>query len=451
MMSTSDPLILFPFWRDLRKYRRRSLRGDLTAALSVALLALPQAMAYAFAADLPPSAGIFAAIFGTIFTAAFGCSPILISGPTNTVAILIQSGTSDILNNFYPSLSGALKDDAALQIVLQISLLIGLFQILGGVLRMGRLTQFASRSVVVGYLTGAAIAIFVTQLFYFFGIPEPSESLPIYQQAWYLITHITRLHPPTAFLGLACLALLVFFQRLSEKIPGAILVIIFSALFVYLLNLSPPSKSGMFDLKPNDKLEKIALLEEFGEVRIDFSQIYGPRLDLKILLKAVPLALAITLLSALEVTSIGRLYAGSYQQHYSDNQEIFGLGVSNFFSAFLGAMPSSGSFSRTALNASLGAVSRFAAIFSGLFLYIIVALSGFLAAKIPLAALSALMLLTAYSMIYFEQIRVFFLSTIIDRVVISVTVISSLLFPLDVAFYIGIATSIALHLKKREP
>lgn len=239
-----------PVFGDLQGYNFSFLRGDLRSALSVALLALPQAMAYAFVAGLPISAGIFSAIFGTIFTSAFGPSRSLVSGPTNTVAILIQSGTAEILYTYYQGIEGASRDFLALQIVLLLSLLVGCFQIVGGLLKWGRVTQFASRPVVIGYAAGAAIAIVISQLFYFFGIAKSEKILPIYHQALYLVGHLQALHVPTALLGLFSLALLIIFHLWSQKIPAPILVLALAALIVYFFQLSPDSKAGLFELIP---------------------------------------------------------------------------------------------------------------------------------------------------------------------------------------------------------
>ncbi len=163
------------------------------------------------------------------------------------------------------------------------------------------------------------------------------------------------------------------------------------------------------------------------------------------LTKLVPLAFAISLLSVLEATTIGRVYAGS---SYSDNQEVYGLGMSNFLVSFVGGMPSSGSFSRSALNYVSGARSRFAAIFSGLWLLMIVILLGFWVAKIPVAALSALMLFTAYSLINFKNLKICLKATRVDATVVIITFLASMIFSLDVALYVGVVLSIILYLRQ---
>lgn len=444
-VSAIDPV---PIWGELKKYQLNYLRQDLIAAFSIALMALPQAMAYAFVADLPASAGIWAAVFGTIFTAAFGQSRFLVSGTTNMVAILIQSGTSEILYTFFQGVSGAEREVLALKIVLQIAFVVGILQIIAGFLKFGRLTQFTSRSVVVGYVAGAALAIAVTQLFPFFGVPELEGYQPIYQQGIYFISQLGFLHFPTFFLALVCLILLIVFFRISEKIPGAAIVFILAGGAVALLNLSPEGAKGTFDVMKGEMVERVALLEDISPVFADLPKITMPFFEFRILTKIVPLAFAITLLSVLEVTTIGRSYTSSKEPQYNDNQEIYGLGMSNFFSSFFGAMPSSGSFSRSALNKATGAKTSFAAIFSGIFVFVFVLAFGFLVNKIPLAALSALMIFTAYTMVNFKDLFICLRATSGDAFVVIVTVLSTLIFTLDAALYVGVVFSIVLYLKR---
>ncbi len=396
----------------------------------------------------PASTGIWAAVFGTIFTAAFGQSRFLVSGTTNMVAILIQSGTSEILHTYYRGMIGLEREALALKIVLQIALLIGIFQILAGLLRLGRLTQFTSRSVVVGYVAGAAIVIVVTQLFPFFGVRDLDGYHPIYQQAWYFAVQMSHIHVPTTLLSFACLALLIIFSTISDRIPKAAIVMVLAAAVVAIFHLAPPNEKSTFGVMEGEPIQRITLLQDMGPLSSELPKFSAPSYDFRILTKIIPLAFAITLLSVVEATTIGRTYTSSREPPYNDNQEIFGLGVSNFVSAFFGAMPSSGSFSRSALNKVSGAQTRFSAIYSGVIVFLLVVAVGFLVNKIPIAALSALMIFTAYTMVNFKQLFICLRATRTDASVVLVTVASSMVFTLDVALYIGILLSIVLYLKR---
>lgn len=419
----------FPLWNDLKNYRFHYLRRDLTAAFSVALMALPQAMAYAFLADLPAMAGIWAAIFGTIFTSAFGQSRFLVSGTTNTIAIVIQSGVAEILYNYYRDVGGDARHTLALNIVLQLVLVVGIFQMIASLLNWGRLTQFVSRSVMVGYMAGAAAAIVVTQLFPFFGIEEIDEFHPIYQKAWYFLTHFFSLDITTTLFALASLGLLIALYKISEAFPGAALVFFIAAVI-----------AAFFP-------GKISLLRDIGLVPSGLPSFDFPFFEFRILGNLIPLAFAITVLSSLETTTIGKTYTTAKEPPYQDNQEIYGVGISNIFSSFLGAMPSSGSFSRSALNYAAGAKTRLSSIFSGLFVFLFVLFFGSLVSKIPIAAMSALMIFTAYSMVNIKDLTICIKATPGDAFVVIITFLASLFFTLDVVLYIGISLAIALYLK----
>lgn len=433
----------FPLWNDLRRYKFNFLRGDILAALSVALMALPQATAYAFLADLPTSAGIWSVVFGTIFTAAFGQSRFLVSGTTNTVAILIQSGTSEILHTYYPQISGIEHEILALHIVIEIAVLIGIFQIFAGFLRLGRLTQFTSRSVIVGYIAGAALAIAITQLIPFFGVRQMQGYYPTYQRAIYFITHLYLLHLPTLLLAIGCLVVLIVLYRISAKIPGAAIVFVLAGVLVAIFHLS--SSSGAHQ---GEAIEHVMLVQNTAPILTELPAVGVPFFKFQILIKVLPLAFAIALLSVIEATSIGRNYTSSKEPPYNDNQEIYALGISNCVSSFFGAMPSSGSFSRSALNKATGAHTRFSAIISGGFVFLFVGTAGFLVNKIPIAALSALMMLTAYTMVNFKHFIICLRATLSDAFALVATLISSLIFTLDVALYIGVILSIVLYLKR---
>src|ERR1700733_13921437 len=128
--AQADTLSFFPLWRGLKRYHWRSFYSDIYAAFTIALLALPQSMAYALIADLPPSLGLFSAVFGTIFGAAFGSSKHLVMGVTNTVSILILSGTSEILYTYYHDVDAVARGAIAVQIVIELTLIVGLIQII---------------------------------------------------------------------------------------------------------------------------------------------------------------------------------------------------------------------------------------------------------------------------------------------------------------------------------
>ena len=157
--TQQDEITLFGFKKDFERYSWNALRSDLLAGLSVAMLTVPQAMAYALVAGLPVSAGLYAAIFSAILVAFFGSSRHLIVGPSNATAILVQGGIAGVLFTYYRHAVGPERDILAMQILTQLVLLVGVIQILAAFLKLGRLTHFVSHTVIIAYVSGVALAL----------------------------------------------------------------------------------------------------------------------------------------------------------------------------------------------------------------------------------------------------------------------------------------------------
>lgn len=439
----TDDISFLPLQKDLKSYSRELFRQDITAALSVALLTVPQAMAYALLAGLPLSCGLFAAIYSSIFAAAFGSSRHLVLGPSNAIAILVQTGTSEILFTYFRGVEGIERDMIAVQILTQLCLLVGILQILAAACKLGRLTQFVSHSVVVGYMTGAAIAVVVNQLFTFLGMTREPGVYSLYEKGAYLITHFNLLHWPTALVGVGSFILLIVLKRIDKRIPAAVVTLFIAAIVVHLMDLTPLS-SYFTSYSEN----KILLVGDAGNFYTVFPNLEFPFFDTGIMNAMLPFAFAVTLLCMMETTSVAKSIAACSGQRLSVNQEILGLGVGNIVSSLISGMPISGSPSRSGLNYCSGAQTRFAAIFNAIFVGVMVYSFNFLIMHIPLAALSALLLVTAGTIVNSRQFFLCLKATSSDALVLWITLLSCIFFSFDVAFYIGVVISITLYLKK---
>jgi len=436
-----DDISLIPFKKEFRGYSFAGLTQDMGAGLSVALLTLPQAMAYALVADLPLSCGLFAAIFSTIIAAFFGSSRHLISGPSNSIAILVQAGTAEILFNYYRNLTGAERDAMALQIMTQLTLIVGFIQVLIAFFKLGRLTQFVSHSVIVGYISGATIAIVINQLYVFLGIPGLHGIHTFYDKGLFLLTHLPQIHWPTTIIGLGSLFFLVVFQKINKRIPAAVITFGFAGLMVYMMGMSNFSVHMGFE-------QPVVVVGDTGDVHGAIPTLALPFFNMKIMSALLPVAFAVAMLSVLESVSISKAVAANSGQRLSVNQDIFGLSLGNLISSFIVAMPISGSSSRSILSYNYGAQTRLAAIFSGIFFALILYLFSFFVSHIPLTALAALMLLTAANTVNLRHLFLCLKATTSDAFVFWITFLSCIFFSLDVAFYIGVAISITFYLKK---
>ncbi|MEI6241804.1 MAG: SulP family inorganic anion transporter [Chlamydiota bacterium] len=416
-------------WPDLKDYKAAWWKKDLLAAFFVSLLAIPQSIAYSLLADLPPSAGLFSAIFGAIFMGALGSSPYLVSGPTTGIAILLQTAISKVITVYYPAVEGPDKEILTMNILTHLVLLVGTLQILLGFFNVGRFLQFVSRPVILGYFAGIVLAIVVGQLFVFFGIPAPPSGLPVWKKALFFFQNIFHLQPLTTGIGILSLSLLLFIRK--QKVPSALFMLLVSTACVFFLFPSVP------------KLSDIGFLPQL-EWKFSF-----PSLDFELFQQLFTPALAIAFLAILEVFSISRGLSAKSGHHVRSNQDVLALGTTNFFLSFLmGSMPASGSMSRSSLNYQNKAKGRFAAIFSGIFVAILLLVGWPFVQHIPLAALAAILLVMVPTFLEKEEILLCFRATTEDRLVFLLTMGSCLVFSLDIAFFIGIVIAIASYLKK---
>jgi sulfate permease, SulP family len=438
---SSDDISLLPFKKEAASYRWGMLRQDLPAAFAVALLTLPQVMGYSVLVGLPLFCGIFAAVYSSAIAALFGSSRHIVVGPSNAMAILVQSGAAQILFTYYRDLTGPEREFAALQIITLISFLVGILQILIAVFKLGRLTQFVSHSVIVGYMTGTSIAIVISQLYALFGINMPGVD-SFFERGVYFITHITELYWPTAIIGVCSLLLIIALKKIDKRIPSSLIAFAIAGLVVHYFGLND------FDpLSPNET-KRTLLVGDIASTFEVIPLIQWPFFDLRILNAVLPVAAAVAIVSIMESISVAKSIAASTGQRLSVNQDIFGVGLGNLFGAFVAGIPIAGSPSRSTLNYSYGAQTRFSAIISALLVAVILYAFGPLVALIPLASLAGLLLYTVTNIVNSKQFFLCAKATGSDAFVLWLTTLSCVFFSLDVAFYIGIAVSITLYLKK---
>ncbi len=447
-----DDLSLTCFKKDFVHYSWAGFRLDLLSGLSVAMLTVPQAMAYALVAGLPVSTGIYAAIFSAIIVAIFGSSRHLIVGPSNAISILIQGGISNILFTYYRNVTGPEKGELVLQILTQLVLLVGMIQIMTAFFRLGRLTHFVSHSVIIAYVSGVALALIINQMFPLLGMSIPFDVFSLYERTLYMLTHLHEIQWSTALIGLSCLFFLIGLKRLDRRLPSGAMMLATVAVTVYFLScvytyLVEYEYEFINFEKVDAFIQQITIV---GETKAEglIPNWDWPYFNPGIMNHLLPVAFAIALLSVMEATSTAKAIAASSGQRLSTNQEILGLGLGNFFSAFIGAMPVSGSPSRAALNYENGGKTRLAAIFSSLFVMLILFAFGFLIRHIPIAAFSALLIVSASHIVNFKQVLLCLKATRSDACVFILTLLSCVFFSLDMAFYIGVVMSISLYLKK---
>ncbi len=444
-----DNVSLLACKKDLEGTSFKSLGHDILAGLSVALLTLPQAMAYSMLAGLPLYCGLMAAIYSAMVASFFGSSRHLIVGPSNAIAILIQYGTSEILFTYYRHLSGLEREIVSVQILTQLTLVVGVIQLLVALFRWGRLVQCVSHSVVVGYLAGTAIAVIVNQLYGALGVSRSADVQSLYERGAYFISHLSYLHIPTAVIGISSLLMLIVLKRINVKLPAALITLFVMSCVVQLFHFSTFSTDGfVLDFEEVDRIQKILLVGDFDASFDVIPHFALPYFDTGIMNQILSVSFAVALLSVMETISVAKSTAASSGQRLSVNQDILGLSLANILSSFTSGVPVAGSASRTTLNFKSGAQTRLAGVFGALICAAILFSMGKFVQLIPMASLSALLLFTSVYIVNPKQFFVCHKATFADKVALWATLLACLFFSLDIAFYIGVFFSIFSYLNK---
>jgi len=404
--------------RLFRTYDRANLRPDIVAGLTVAVILLPQAMAYALIADLPPQVGLYAAIVAAIVGALWGSSQHLHTGPTNAISLLILAtlftlatpGTAD-----YVLLAGLM------------AIMVGIIQLAMGVARLGALVNFVSHSVIVGFSAGAGVLIAAQQLRHLLGLEFSSHNLVEALEG--VVVNLPSTHLASMALGVGTMVLIVALRLINPKLPGPLIAIVTAAAVVGLLGLDQ---------------EGVVVVGELPRGLPPLTNL--PALNLRLVGQLAPGALAVAAIGLVEAMSIARSIASQSRQRLDSNQEFVGQGLSNVAAGILSGYPVSGSFTRSAVNFDAGARTRLASAFSGLFVLVAMLVFGPLAAYVPRTALAGVLILTAYSMIDRREIARIWRGARADAFIMVVTFLGTLFLPLEFAVLAGILISFAMYI-----
>jgi SulP family sulfate permease len=416
-----------PLLRSLPGYDRTWLRADFMAGLVIAALTIPQAIAFALLIGIPVTAVITSAIVGTVLCSLYCSSRHLVFGPTNTISIILAGALL------------ALADEplGALQKVLLIGFLMGAIQLVAGLANFGKVTQFVSRSVIVGYTTAVGILIATGQLGHLFGIARgPDVSLP--GTLRYLATSVLtfRFDQMTAVVGLGCLLLIIWLRRWRPGWPDGLLALVFSGLACWAFRLDEHG---------------VRLVRDLGEISQAMPFFTGFPLNaegLALLPAVTSVAIAAAILGMLESVTIAKSLATKTGQRIDPNQELIGMGLGNLLSAGFGAMPGSASFLRSAAGQQAGAQTQWAVIVGSAVVLLLVLVLAPLLAYIPIAAIAAYLIVIAVRLFQPAQIYIVRRATRADALVFWVTLIAALFLKLDTAIYTGIGISLVMFLQK---
>ena len=412
---------LFPFlaWRD--RVTRETLRADLVAGLVGAVVVLPQAVAYATLAGMPPEYGLYCAMLPVVVAALWGSSWHQISGPTNTISLAVFATIAPLAE------PGSAR---YIELVLTLAFLIGLVQVVMGFARLGVLVNFISHTVVVGFTAGAGLLIIAAQLQNFTGVPIPAGAGPFASVRRFL-TGIGSVDPWIVATGLVTLVVALGARRALRRIPFMLVAIVAGATFAYLL-----ARLG------------IANVPTLGALRAGLPPLSMPSFDPAVWRTLAPAALALTALALAQAVSVARAVAAKSGQRIDGNQEFIGQGLSNNAAAMTSGFPSSGSFNRIQVNYQAGARTPLAAVFSAFFLLAVVLAIAPLAAYLPMASMAAVLFVVAWGLIDVAEMRKIVRTSRGEAMVLGLTFLSTLALPLDFAIFVGVLASLLVYLKR---
>lgn len=410
-----------PLVATMKSYRREYLRRDIVAALTVAIVAIPQSMAYAIIAGVDPVYGLYTAIVSTILGAVFGSSEHLIAGPTNAISLLIASGMAK-----YMGLTNAYE------LLFLMTFTVGALQILFGLARLGKAVNYVSHAVIVGFTAGAGVLIALGQLNQLLGISiVDAARMPTMRKVLHVATHLQAVNPWAVAMGVLTMAIILICRKLDRRLPGSLLGIAIPAALIAAFSLQ--ARGVKLTGTIPTALPPFAMIGFSVE---GFRQIF-------------PGALAIAIIGLVEAISIAKSIAATSRQKIDADQEFLGQGIANLGGSFFHCFAGSGSFTRSAINYQSGAATRVSGILSGVFVALVLVFLAPVARYIPMPSLSGVIMLIGYGMVNRKEMRKISRAEKSDAIAMWGTMGATVLMPdLDWAIYMGIAISIALYLHK---
>ncbi len=412
---------LLPFMQWKHLVDKQSTRADLVAGLTGALIVLPQGVAFATIAGMPPEYGLYAAMIPAIIAALFGSSWHLVSGPTTAISIAVFAAMSPLADPGSPQF---------ISMVLTLTFLVGLFQLILGLARMGVLVNFISHTVVIGFTAGAAVLIAASQVKNFFGI-EIARGAHFHVVIEELFLQLGDVNPYVTFIAAVTLAVGILTKRIWPKMPYMIVAMVVGSVVASLIN---------FEIGVDT-----THITTVGALPAHLPPLSLPDFSYDTIRQVLFPALVVTMLALTEAVSISRAIATKSGQGIDGNQEFIGQGLSNLVGAFFSSYASCGSFNRSGVNYAAGAQTPLATVYASVFLLVILLLVAPLASYLPTAAMAGILFLVAWGLIDFHHIFAIVRTSRAETVTLFVTLIGTLI-DLEKGIFFGILLSLALYL-----
>jgi len=411
---------IFPFLEWLKGYQKSFLRGDLIAGITVAVVLIPQAMAYAMLAGMPPVYGLYAAAVTPLIGVLWGSLRQLATGPIAIMSLLVLTTLTPMAEAGSPQF---------VELSFLLAFMVGVIYFIVGIFRLGIGMAFISHSVVKGFTAAAALIIISTQLPHLLGLTVERHEY-VFHQLFEIVTSLPSLHIQTSMVGLAALGIIYGIKKVRPNLPAALVALIFTTVAVFLFRLD---QSG------------IAIV---GKTASGLPIPHVPMFDFDTISALLGPAVVIALVSFAETYSVGKAISSETKQKVDVDQEFIGQGMANIIGSFFQCYPVSGSFSRTAINLSSGAKTGVSSVVSSLSVIVTLLFLTPLLTYIPRATLAALVISAVLLLFHPKEVfRLWKLNRHDGIVAITVFVLALLTKP-DYALLIGVMMSLMLFLWK---
>lgn len=416
---------LVPALDSLRNYTPADVRADVVAGLTVAAVAVPQAMAYAMVAGLPVEYGLYTAIVMTAVGAVLDSSRQLINGPTNAISIAVFSAIAMV--------DGV---EQKIQAAILLAFMVGSIQLAITLCRLGDLTRYISHSVIVGFTAGAGALLVLDQVKNLLGLRAMGGAHDHFLlRFWHTLSDGGRMHPETAAIGLGTVALILALRWVKERLgwrllPDFLLVV---ALMAALVNVFRLDERG------------VAVI---GEIPAKLPWFSVPVFDAGMMRGFSNAALAIAVLGLLEAISMAKAIAAQTRQKLDLNQQCLSEGLANFAGSFFQCIPGSGSLTRSAINQQAGAATQWSGVVSAAAVAVIVLWLAPYARFIPRAALAGILMVSAWHMVDRHALRYHVRATRFDAAIVFVTAFSALAISVEFCILIGVFMSFLLAVQR---
>ncbi|MFN2374726.1 MAG: SulP family inorganic anion transporter [Cyclonatronaceae bacterium] len=405
-----------PIIGTLQNYNRDAFKGDFNAGLTVAIMLVPQGMAYAVLAGMPPVYRLYASIVPLLIYAIFGTSRQLAVGPVAMVSLLVVAGVGELAD---------VGSDRFIQLAIMTALGVGIFQLLMGVFRMGFMVNFLSHPVLSGFTSAAALIIGASQLRNLLGLDLPG-SKQVHEILIAALQRITEIDPATAIIGIGSIAAIMLIKKWKKTFPSALVVVVIGTLATVLFNLHTHG---------------VAIV---GDVPKGLPSFMSPGFDLNDIQALIPIILVISLVSYMESIAVAKAIANKRGYKVDANQELIALGGANIGGAFFQSFPTTGGFSRTAVNDQAGAATTIASVISALLIGLTVLFLTPLFYYLPSAVLAAIIMVAVAGLFDYKEMAYLWRTDKRDLGLLALTFIATLVLGIEEGIAIGVIISLVL-------